>query len=63
MGRSFSSAEPHQRPVLGENGIHRPITRRLAPSRLMGRAFRSAEPRQRPVLGRDAHHSTIQLVN
>jgi hypothetical protein len=39
MDRSFSSAEPRQRPVLGENGIHRPINRRLAPSRLMGRSF------------------------
>jgi hypothetical protein len=50
-----SSAEPRQRPVLGECGINCPINRsfapnhpinpRLAPNRLMSRAFPPAEPR------------------
>jgi hypothetical protein len=58
--RAFPSAEPRQRPVLGECGINRPINppfapnrpinRRPVPSRIMSRAFPSAEPRQRPVL-------------
>jgi hypothetical protein len=49
-----SSAEPRQRPVLGECGINRPINRpfvpngpinrRLAPSRLMSRAAPTHQP-------------------
>jgi hypothetical protein len=47
-----SSAEPRQRPVLGECGMNRTKNLQLALGRLMNRAApSSAEPRQRPVLG------------